>query len=326
LSAEKKSDLIWSRVIEDSTKGSFPTGAPFRFLLESMKPTVEYVSDELPSGRIKPIHAIGTVARITFDWDADAVSKFGYTGLFRGANHGLVRAASSSDFDMTKKANETSFNPGLGVKFFRSGVPSGNFVLLHLFDSWDTFNWFSYPMQNHLSFPQDPSDKTGVDHLATVTQWPTFVGLSDFAKYTEDGVEEKEVKFPFELIFVPNKALASTYKEKNIYLEEFEKIPTKTKLYDIYAVPSPLQSATYIGKMTTKSTFTTSKYGDGKLFIKHVTFEEDLKLRPEWLEAQCSDAKTCKVCPVDIDCGLPSVEEGSSIATPSEGAVRAEIM
>ena len=72
-------------------------------------------------------------------------------------------------------------------------------------------------------------------------------------------------------------------------------------LWDIHASPAPKAPFKKIGQIKLTSQIEKSVYGDETLFFKHQLFEEDLKIRPEWLKA-CPTVDSCPVCPVDVDC------------------------
>jgi hypothetical protein len=134
---------------------------------------MDYVSDEFPSGRSKLIHSVGVSAQVKFVYDAETVNNLGYTGLFGGANYGVIRVSSAIQPDFTKEnAADGSFIGGAGFKFFRDGVASANFLAMHLLKPWDSWNFFKYPLSNHLSHADLPT----AQHLlaakfGTVSKW-----------------------------------------------------------------------------------------------------------------------------------------------------------
>ena len=81
-------------------------------------------------------------------------NKEGYTGLFEGADYGIVRFSTGAQADETKKnASQANgnFAPGFGLKFLRDGVTSGGFVTLSV--TQDSWNYFKNDFSNHVPVP-----------------------------------------------------------------------------------------------------------------------------------------------------------------------------
>lgn len=58
-----------------------------------------------------------------------------------------------------------------------------------------------------------------------------------------------------------------------------------TKLYKVIAQDKPFELGgheKHIGDLWTTSPMVTSLWGDTKLFFRHVRFDEDIAMRPEW--------------------------------------------
>ena len=71
-----------------------------------------------------------------------------YTGLFQpGSVHGFIRLGSAASY------SNGGLTPGLGLKFPRTGQPSGNYVALHSLDLGQSWNFFAYNVSNHISPP-----------------------------------------------------------------------------------------------------------------------------------------------------------------------------
>ena len=64
--------------------------------------------DELPAGRTKLIHSVGVVGRVVWV----SLPTHPYTGIFTGANHGLLRLSLATEPD---PASATTI-PGLALK------------------------------------------------------------------------------------------------------------------------------------------------------------------------------------------------------------------
>lgn len=106
-----------------------------------MKPTIDYVSDELPQGRRKYIHSVGSVFSAAFT----PVSNTPYTGFFEGADSLLIRislAASPNYSNPSAKAAYNNFTPGHGLKYLIDGKPSANLVAMHSVNGVNSYNLF----------------------------------------------------------------------------------------------------------------------------------------------------------------------------------------
>ncbi len=148
---------------------------------------------------------------------------------------------------------------------------------------------------------------TSIMLTGEASKWPSFSGISDFAKYDESGTSLSlfNPSFPFQLIFEPNVALTKQYSDsyKEDYMTYIQRdITAGTMLYTILALDSPTATSPIaIGSIVTTSDFTTSKYADTTLQFKHTSFEKDLSYYPSWTKS-CASVTTCKVCPVDVSC------------------------
>jgi hypothetical protein len=134
-SAQDKHELIWSRVTADETsqpwKGSLGLAG---FVAEDMHPTLEWVGDTISTSwmgtREKMIHTQGVVGSVKF---VTVPNNEGYTGVFEGAEYGIMRFSTGGQPDETKKTAAEAggnFAPGFGLKFLRDGVVSASMVTL----------------------------------------------------------------------------------------------------------------------------------------------------------------------------------------------------
>ena len=88
LSAACKQQIMWKRVIADREPQKFFVGPEFQgFFEQDMNLSFDTVSDTMPVGRIKRTHPVGTTTLIEFIPAYDTP----YTGMFRGAKHGIMR-------------------------------------------------------------------------------------------------------------------------------------------------------------------------------------------------------------------------------------------
>jgi len=153
--AKEKFDQLYEKITADSSPGQwpptvgFPPASSLAYLfIESMKPTVTEVTDEMPEGRYKLIHSVGGAASVQLSFLENP-----YTGLFQGSDYGLIRFASAKEpkEGAGVGALEGGFTPGMGIKMLRDGVPSANVVFLHKLTPQDSWNFFANTQSNHLS-------------------------------------------------------------------------------------------------------------------------------------------------------------------------------
>ena len=125
-------DSLWQEIIKDNTPGDFPHGLKYAGLfLESLKPTFEHFGDTLPEGRTKFIRSVGVVAKAAFIPEEGQQL---YSGVFEGADSGLLRLSIAKELDTTKTSAEgadDNFVPGLAMKFLIDGKPSTNILAMY---------------------------------------------------------------------------------------------------------------------------------------------------------------------------------------------------
>jgi hypothetical protein len=90
--ATKKAEL-WSEITANQeTYGWYNALSLGGLFTESMDPSLQFVGDTFQDGlfgpRKKLIHSVGSVAQVKF---VPTANQEGYTGLFKGADHGLIR-------------------------------------------------------------------------------------------------------------------------------------------------------------------------------------------------------------------------------------------
>ena len=67
------------------------------------------------------------------------------------------------------------------------------------------------------------------------------------------------------------------------FMHRFTAIPTGSILYKLRAFSDPQDvQGTVLGELVTTGPFTTSRFGDEKMFWRHQRIEDDIALRPEW--------------------------------------------
>ena len=107
-------------------------------LFESVITTVESRWDTLPAGRVKYHHSSGAVCKFTLD-----IKNSPYSGTLKNGNRtGIIRIG--ADLDGGVISNTSGPGVSAALKFFRSGIPSGNTVLqrLPMYSLLNTYDFF----------------------------------------------------------------------------------------------------------------------------------------------------------------------------------------
>jgi len=284
LSAKEKADRLWSNCLDDSTSAPWFSSLDqgVKLISEPMCPVFRTPGDELPdqgdgTTRAKVIHTVGTVGRV--EWRD--LGGHNYSGIFKGAQHGLVRLSLALEPD-TEKLNTA---PGMGLKFLRDGVDSANLVAMYSVDGQESWNFFKNDFSNHIPDISFGKKATLGVKFATATRNIRQVGISDWGKYGENGAETQNPSFPYRLRFHPTGDISfpDTYVRPNT--EDLVTIPSGSVLYQVFALDAPEKlggGEKRIADLVLTSEVVTSKWGDQHLFIRHQDMAEDLRLRPEW--------------------------------------------
>lgn len=296
----KMKNKYFQEKLTADTKGLSAYPSVTGILTEDVQVSFYDMGDEMPKKREKYIHGIGAVCQFTLDV-ADASP---YTGLFSsGKQEGFIRMGSAVDY------SNGGLTPGLGIKFARTGVHSGNYVALHSLDFGQSWNFFGSNVSNHISPPNGITQGLLVKKFNQASQCPSQVGLSDMARYSQDGTEHANPKFPFKLFLVPSEAVQTPTTEKTVdqVNAEMGAFPIGTTLYTAYAcgeaagdemnptdggVEKACGKSFKLGDMVTTTKCTTSAYGDKAFFIRHQPIEEDWQADPSIL-GQYDASKAC---------------------------------
>jgi len=271
----EKSINTWAKITADTSSGYYPN------ILGLLQVSVQTSFDDnwevMPSGRKKYIHSVGAHCLVNFE-----VSTGSYTGIFKQGNAlGIIRMGSAGEVGGGGMA------PGIGFKFMRTNQLSANWVSLFDLDGQKTWNFFKHNQTNHI---RPPTGATAIlaQKFKQSSDCVVMVGLSDAARYDQDGNEVANPVFPYMLNFVP------TYDAKNLMpddveqenpdlINHLEKISYGFHLFDVYAKSSPTADEEYLGKMKTSTQCYGSKYGDEHLYFRHQRMEEDFAVKPQWL-------------------------------------------
>ncbi|WP_202560487.1 peroxidase family protein [Alcanivorax sp. DP30] len=243
---------------------------------------VQDVTDVAPPGYSKPIHPRGALAKVKFVPSAG----HDFTGLFQGADHGLLRLSVTGD------PSDRGFAPGLALKLFVDGKRSENVSALYtLSGQGSNHNIFANELSNYVQ--AEVNETLGTTTLfSLVSRKPTLLVMSDMAKVNQDGSTVGSPKTPSQIYFVPNSTLKnSTSTGAHDFRDDLTAIPAGTNVYDVYGTTQSIRtsiwpwvteryardrrnSAVKIGELVTDSEFTLSQFGDTGIFFKHQRYED----------------------------------------------------
>eukprot|EP00591_Stephanopyxis_turris_P016138 CAMPEP_0195538516 /NCGR_PEP_ID=MMETSP0794_2-20130614/49572_1 /TAXON_ID=515487 /ORGANISM="Stephanopyxis turris, Strain CCMP 815" /LENGTH=331 /DNA_ID=CAMNT_0040672505 /DNA_START=221 /DNA_END=1213 /DNA_ORIENTATION=- len=237
----------------------------------------EIDTDIRPWSGNKVVHPIGYVGLAKF---VPAQNKF--TGIFEtGAEHALIRMSLNGP-------PESGIRPSIACKFFRNNVPSANLVANMWLPTQNSDNWFAHEFSNHVEPTNGIETEKVGRKFSQVDDWRTLTGLSDIARFGNDGNQVQSIDFPFEVRLKPRGPLVN----QGFTQENLHEIPSGTVLYDLWGRDSPhdcpddpetmYRSFHYLGRIETTSKMIKSLAGDKTLFFRHQSFGEDLNLRPQW--------------------------------------------
>ena len=290
LPAVVKADRIWHNCLVDRRPAEWNSFFEVGFVgfTESMCPSYFTVGDELPSGRKKITHNVGVVGRVV--WRNRG--RHPYTGIFRGANHGMVRLSFIAQPNPLKPVG---FNPrpSMGLKFLRNGMDSANLVAMFSLNGQQSWNFFRHDWTTHLPTPLQYIRllPPGTIKFSTVTRNIRQVGTSDWGKAGEDGIKESHPRFPYRLRFRPALGIARRFSdsfEQQCQIDNYcdlRTIPPGSTLFHVFAMNKPTELGgreRLIGEVVLTSILTTSRWGDNGLFFRHQDMADDLQVHPEW--------------------------------------------
>lgn len=286
--AEQKLEHVWAKVTSDIA----PTPRYYQKLelaqqfMLSVHTTFDNWMPEMPEGRKKIIHTIGSVCKVNLK-----ITDSPYTGLLAvGTHQGFVRMGSAGGHD-------SSFTPGVAFKFPRSGVPDGNFVSMTKLGGGMGWNFFAGNMSNHIANSMSPLQFLGGRKFAQATLCSNMVGLSDMAKFGQCGKKEPSPKAPYKVFLMPQVSTTDTPQNPDSLASQFSSFKAGTTLFKVYGCDTPTDTeelgplnldncggATLMGTLDLASKCVSSGWGDKHMFFRHTRIEEDWALRPEFKE------------------------------------------
>lgn len=277
-SAQEKQDFLWYKRIIPSTYTQKPPLAKVDILgliVTRLKIKMDRLSDEAPEKWQKAIHAHGSVAKIKLIAHGDC----SFTGLFKGADYGFLRASLAGD------PASGNFAPGLGIKFLVDGQDSGNFsALVSLEGQGQNYNLLAHEFSNIVPVVNKLRPKIGNLIFRRVTRYPTKMSLKNMAIIDQLGNKVNEPYYPEQIFLVPTTQIQFVESPPHDFRDDLATIPIGTVLFDLYGVKPTednhqvtnaeyRQQAVQIGQIETRSEFVTSDYGDRRLFFRHQRFQ-----------------------------------------------------
>jgi len=285
---------IWHNLIQEQYSAPWPkrnltkSKFPPSLFSQSACPSLHAVGDEMPieddgSTRIKSLHPVGSVGKVKF-----ITKENPYTGLFQGAKYGIIRITLQEQ--PAPSINNPAF--ALAVKFLRDGVESASMLAnFKPGGGQKSWNLFAENMSNHPTlFDEEDSDVLALKiKFATATPFIAKVGLSDLARYGENGKYfwDDEINYPYKLVFKPTGNLAFPDEYHGDLEDDLATIEVGSVLWEVYAWDNPPElngKEEHIGSLILNSPLIRSIYGDTKLFFRHQDVREDFLLHPEWEE------------------------------------------
>lgn len=237
-----------------------------------------YKSDFRPKGWIKYLHRRGSMAKVRIK----STGNHPYTGIFKGAECGLIRLSLTSKPDKSR-----GVAPGLALKILRDGQDSANVSALYsLSGQGKDYNFFKYPLSNIVPKGDSLGEIAIHKIFKKYSRYPEELMVDHMSAVDESGVTERNVKSPRQIFFFPNRELGFSSSKHDVRTD-FAKIPVGTTIYKIYAVNDKhrgfqysnyniikhmndfLKDSTLIGEVVTTSPFIASEFGDTGILFRH---------------------------------------------------------
>jgi hypothetical protein len=281
--ASDKQNFLWERIL----KSKYDNLPPLQrinvigLFLTALRLKMERLADEAPSNWHKAIHAHASVAKVKFIPTATTP----FTGLFKGADYGLIRLSLTGD------PADRGFAPGLALKLFVDGHSSANVsALVSLTGQSNNYHFFANEMSNIVPVVNEFGPRLINLIFSRVTRYPTKLYLQDFGAIEQNGSQENSPYYPYQIFLVPNGNLIFS-ETPHDFRQDLATISPGTRLFSVEAVdpgkigdteaqgdtqsidqPGYRDKAQLIGYIETTSEFIASYYGDSQLFFRHQRF------------------------------------------------------
>ncbi|KTD37399.1 hypothetical protein Lmor_0591 [Legionella moravica] len=267
LPAGEKQELLWHEITLSNQLDPLPplSGNSFSEILEklnglfNLKPTFDYTSDELPKGRVKIIHANGSVGKVAFIPAADHP----FTGIYETGAIGIARLS------LAAAPSDDSYVPGMAIKFMVSQNPSVNLQVMNLLEGQEgNWNYFAKEFSNQIPHPTSWTLKA----IEKIFEWArdpaNNLPLWHLAAWTGDGRYNGIPVYPERIFFKPASTVQNIIPETS--REDFRLSLSKVPFGPLYEVYGDYQGKEYhIGTLMLESSLLASEYGDKKLFFQH---------------------------------------------------------
>jgi len=298
-SRDVKLNTIWNLITKDRTPARFPTlleqAAVF---LESINVTLEADQDDFPKQpqtgglitRKKLVHSVGPVVLVRY---VPFPNPFNYTGIFEtGSDSAIMRFSAA-----VAPVPIDGITPGVGIKFLRDQIPSGNaFAMRHFAgqNSWNFFkhDWSGHPPEFVVAPPQLLALKA---KFGTGSSWPTKMGLAPIAEFDQQGNRVPYPSFPYRWVLHPNNRIRTATPDGGKFGVDWTtqicNVVNKVEetIFSVWAEDQPGSELVKIGEFVTVSAATTSKFGDVSLFFRHNRMEDDFRYNPQWVPAATAE-------------------------------------
>ncbi|CAB9508839.1 expressed unknown protein [Seminavis robusta] len=286
---------------------------PFKTLCESValldgvdfNNIFDRFSDERPAAFTRFFHFHGIVANVKFE----SAGNHGLTGIFQGAEHGVLRFSPLVPFlrelYLVNHFLGTYFF-SFGIKFFRDGIHSGNINTgesVKGFSSRPERQFYDPPNHNIFSRPVDNMSGLGDAFVPLFGEFEKFAGVLspvDAAAYDQFGNEANPIVAPVYTHFRPNPEYLERFGDGSLDFRQWATREDAVKpgevIYSVHTTvmkdtrePSlcvddegvplgyqedvniycPEQEVILIGNVVAKSRFYASQWPDDWLFFQH---------------------------------------------------------
>jgi hypothetical protein len=238
--------------------------------------------DVAPLGYEKAIHPHGSMATVAFE----PAEGHPYTGIFKGAECGLLRLSVTGD------PADKGFAPGLAWKTFIDGKNSRNVSALYTLSGQDNnHDFFANELSQYVS-PELNETIATKTLFSLVTSKPTRLMTEKMAKVTAKGEKEGSPNAPTQIYFVPTAEVRGKFSTAaHDFRDDLSTLPEGTAIYEVYATSKTIRSSIFsyfdkkfakdrrnsaikVGTIRLTSAFNTSAFGDGGVFFRHTRYED----------------------------------------------------
>lgn len=267
LSSLEKQDLLWTEITKSHAQDPLPplSGNSFYDVLAKisglfkLNPSFDYVSDEVPAGRVKIVHANGSVGKIAFI----PTNEHPFTGIYKRGGYGIARLS------LATPPADNDFVPGMAIKFLIDNHSSLNLHVMHLLEGQsDNWNFFANDFSNQIPHPTGWVLK-GIEKIFEWTRKPANdLPLWHLASWTSNGKFVEKPIYPSRIYFRPSNNVKNIIPADS--REDFRLSLTQIPYGPLYEVYGDYKGQEYhIGTLMLESTLLASEYGDKVLFFQH---------------------------------------------------------